>query len=281
MTHGEPPRFRRAGDDGLKIGREGLEPIFRFIERAEERPFFLWYAPFMPHRPHTPPREYVERYREEGRSEDLALYYAMCSWFDQTVGELLQYLEQKGLGENTLVVYVADNGWIQRTPRTPVPSGWRRPMVPRSKLSPNEGGIRTPIMLRWPGRIGPGQIDTPVSSVDLAPTILAAAGLSPAPEMRGVDLISAGEVRGRSTVFGADWDHDVADPADPVQSLQHRWCVQGRWKLIVPHAPNISDPRVQLYDVVTDPDETRNLALEQPDRVQELLDEIQQWWPVD
>lgn len=235
----------------------------------------------MPHHPHTPPDKYVQQYRREGRSQDLALYYAMCSWFDQTVGELLQYLERKGLAPNTLVVYVADNGWIQRTPEAPVPSGWRRPAMPRSKLSPNEGGIRTPIMLRWPGRIEPGQIDTPVSSVDLAPTILAAAGRSPAPEMRGVNLISAGEVAGRSTVFGADWNHDVADPADPVQSLQHRWCVQGQWKLIVPHAPNISDPRVQLYDVVTDPDETRNLVFEKPELVRKLLDEIQRWWRVE
>lgn len=125
MTHGKPPRWRRAGDDGLKIGREGLEPIFQFIERAGENPFFLWYAPFMPHRPHTPPEKYVARYRQEGRSEELTLYYAMCRWFDQTVRELLQYLERKDLRENTLVVYVADNGWIQWTREMPVPSGWR------------------------------------------------------------------------------------------------------------------------------------------------------------
>ncbi len=238
----------------------------------------------MPHGPHTPPEEYAKRYRQEGRSEKVALYYGMCSWFDQTVGELLAYLDRQGLRENTLVVYVCDNGWITRSPESPVPSawrGWRYPLLPGSKLSPNEGGVRTPIMLRWPGRIEPEQIDTPVSSIDLAPTILAAAGLQPPQEMPGVNLLSPAEVNRRNLVFGGDWDHDVINSQDPVQNLQHRWCVQGRWKLIVPHAANIPDARLQLFDVVSDPDEIRNLVFEKPDLVRRLLDEIQQWWPVD
>ena len=85
MTRGFPEPGGRHGDDGLKIGREGLEPIQKFVDMAvdQEKPFFLWYAPFLPHTPHRPPERLLKKYRD-GRPLTVAKYYAMCEWFDET-----------------------------------------------------------------------------------------------------------------------------------------------------------------------------------------------------
>ena len=91
MTRGFPNPGGRHGDDGLKIGREGLTPIFDFIDHAttEKKPFFVWYAPFLPHTPHTPPEHLFKKYKAKGIASDhIARYYAMVEWFDETCGQL-------------------------------------------------------------------------------------------------------------------------------------------------------------------------------------------------
>ena len=271
MTHGDPRRRGRHGDDGLKIGREGMQPIFDFIEGAGERPFFVWYAPFLPHTPHNPPQRLLDKYTQPGKSIHVARYQAMCEWFDETCGELLGHLDEKGLAENTLVVFVTDNGWIQDEARPR--------FAPRSKRSPYDGGIRTPIMLRWPGRIEPGRYETLVSSIDLAPTILAAAGLEPTDEMPGINLLEVADAGGKSDrarIFGEIFDHDVADIDRPAASLMYRWCVEGRWKLILPAG---RDEQPELYDLAADPHETRDFASDQTERVMRMTSAIDEWWP--
>src|SRR5690606_33671939 len=78
----------RHGGPGLAIGRESMQPIFDFMAEESPQPFFVWYAPMMPHEPHNPPAELLAKYQAPDRHEKLARYYAMCEWFDQTVGEL-------------------------------------------------------------------------------------------------------------------------------------------------------------------------------------------------
>jgi arylsulfatase A-like enzyme len=70
------------------------------------------------------------------------------------------------------------------------------------------------------------------------------------------------------------------DPDNPIASLKYRWCVRAPWKLIVPHAPQLIDAEVELYDLGTDPTETHNLASQHPERVAQLYREIQNWWPI-
>ncbi len=270
MTHGDPNRRGRHGDEGLKIGREGMQPIFDFIDGCGDKPFFVWYAPMMPHMPHVPPQRILQHYQQEGRSPFVAGYYAMCEWFDETCGQLLDYLDQKGLSDNTLVVYVADNGWIQN------PNDRR--FAPKSKRSPYDGGLRTPIMLRWPGHIKPQRDDTtPVSSLDLVPTILAACGVKLTTDLPGENLlpICAGQRLERSRIFGEVYAHDGVDLDRPASSLQYRWVFDGRFKLILPQS---ADEQPELYDVVADPHETKNLAAALPDRVKELTAAINAWW---
>ncbi|CAN0366870.1 unnamed protein product, partial [Ectocarpus sp. 4 AP-2014] len=162
MTRGFPEPGGRHGDDGLKIGRESLGPIPAFLDEAVEagHPFFLWYAPFLPHAPHTPPERLLAKYRDRAPTQPVAKYWAMCEWFDETCGLLLDELESRDLSDNTIVIYACDNGWINLPNRTAY--------APRSKRSPYDGGLRTPILFRWPNRIEPRRDEsTPVSTIDI------------------------------------------------------------------------------------------------------------------
>ncbi len=273
MTHGDPQRGGRHGDAGLTIGRQGLEPVFQFIgqAKADGKPFLLWYAPMMPHTPHNPPPKMLDRYLKLTDSESVARYYAMCEWFDQTCGELLDFLEKESLRQETLVVFICDNGWIQ-DPKRP------NQFAPRSKRSVYEGGIRTPIMLSLPGRIAPKRDEqTLASSIDIVPTILAACGL-PAPEkLPGVNLLDAAALSQRDTIYGEIYSHDVADVDNPTRSLQYRWTISGWWKLIVP-ATEGEAARPELYHLRNDPHENRDLAPEKPDLVKQLRQRLDAWW---
>lgn len=269
MTHGEPKRGGRHGDKGLEIGRKTMKPIFNFVADCGDDPFLLWYAPLLPHTPHNPPERLLERYRTPGRSIHVARYYAMCEWFDETCGQLLDDLDKRGLRKNTIVLFASDNGWIQRTNR--------RGYAPRSKRSPNEGGVRTPIMISWPDHVTPGTRKQLASTIDFAPTVLRACGVASARTLPGVDLVALAESNAteRQTVFGEIFAHDVADVDDPSRSLKFRWFISDRWKLIVPAA---SEEPTQLYDVLSDPAEARDLAAEQPERVAALREALDRWW---
>ena len=275
MTHGDVKRGGRHGDAGLKIGRQGMKPLFDFIDRAvkvDRKPFFIWYAPFLPHTPHNPPKRLLAKYTAPGRSPFIARYHAMCEWFDETCGQLLAYLDKNRLADNTLVAYICDNGWIQRPDRGGADFN-------RSKRSPYDGGVRTPIMLRWPGRIQPRtDKQTLASSIDLPPTILTACGVKPTAQMPGLNLLDTPAVEKRKTLFGEVFTHDVVDLADPATSLRHRWCVEGRWKLIVPSKRHVPDGRTELYDLIADPHEKNDLAVKHPDTVARLRKLLDQWW---
>ena len=292
LTHGDADRGGRHGDEGLNIGRFGLRPIFDFIDGAGDQPFFVWYAPFLPHTPHTPPQRLLEQYAQPGRPIEIARYYAMCAWLDETVGELLEYLAEHELDETTVVAFVTDNGWIQRSSLTNAPPYWNQMFAPRSKQSPYEGGVRTPIMLRWPGVIPPVRLGALASSLDLAPTILAAAGVDAPDDMPGLNLLDLanGVAVERDAIFGEGFAHDIADVDDPTQSLLYRWCIDGRWKLILSYDGSVSryeavhrrtDNLPELYDLAADPHETRNVAEDNPEIVARLSERVAAWWPAD
>src|SRR5580704_2735518 len=279
MTHGDAKHGGRHGDDGLRIGREGLKPVLEFINSCGDSPYFLWYAPMMPHVPHDPPKRLLIKYLSPRRPLRVAKYYAMCEWFDETCGQLLNFLERKGQTQKTLVVFVVDNGWIP--PQVDANRGSTpAQFAPRSKLSPYDGGVRTPILVSMPGTIAPADYPTLVSSIDIAPTVLAAAGLPKRKTMPGLNLLEVIAEHGhttRTTVFGEIFDHIVVDIDDPIAGLQFRWCVDGNWKLILPtDHPQASE----LYDVLADPLERQNQAAAQPEIVRKLTEELDEWWQI-
>lgn len=288
MTHGEVARKGRHGDDGLTIGRHGLNPIFDFIDGAGGKPFFVWYAPFLPHTPHNPPDRLLKKYEGLDLPPPVAKYYAMIEWLDDTVGELLDGLESRKLAANTLVLYVADNGWMQATEPKPA-------QPTRGKMSPYDAGIRTPLIVRWPGRAKPGRDDrTLAGSIDVMPTLLRAAGITPPQDLPGIDLLDAAALARRDTLFGSLFVHTAVDVAKPVDNLKYRYAVrEDGWKLILPYTPNrdatlMIDGRTadwmrsepELYNVREDPHERHDRAADRPDVVKELRAAIEKWWRV-
>ena len=288
MTRGFPEPGGRHGDDGLKIGRKGMEPIFDFVEHAMEgeKPFYLWYAPFLPHTPHNPPEELFKKYRAKVDSDFVARYYAMCEWFDITCGQLIDFIDEKGLSENTMFVYICDNGWIQS-----VDSG---KYAPRSKQSANEGGTRQPTMYCWPGVIEPGDRgDQLASSIDIVPTMLAAAGIEAPEGLPGMNLmpiLKSGKPTPREEVLGETFAHDIANVDRPEDSLIYRWIVRGQWKLLLTYDGKVNryasthprtEKRPQLFNLLEDPHENTNLASGNPGVVKQLATEIRNWWTVE
>jgi len=268
MTHGDVARGGRHGDEGLKIGRQGNQPVYDFLAANRDKPFFVWYAPMLPHSPHNAPERLLAKYRDKTDSIYIARYWAMCEWWDEQCGELLEHLEKEGLAENTLVVYLTDNGWIQRPDN--------QQFAPRSKRSPYEGGIRTPIMVRWPARLKPRRDDqTLVSSLDIAPTILAACGVAPTKDMAGINLLdaAAGKPGTRDTLLGEIYEHDVPDIDRAEPGLMFRWCIQGDWKLI----QSADGKRRELFNVKSDPREEKDLATAEPERVGQLAKHLRPW----
>ncbi|MBD3268240.1 sulfatase-like hydrolase/transferase [bacterium] len=271
MTHGDIDRGGRHGDEGLKIGRETMQPIYDFIDEDRNQPFFMWYAPFLPHTPHNPPERLLKKYRDKTDSIHIAKYWANCEWFDETCGELLNYLDEKNLTENTIVLYVCDNGWIQKPNQ--------RGYAERSKRTPYEGGIRTPIMVKWPGHIKPRMdTTTPVSAVDLAPTILHACGLEPTDPMQGKSLLNRDALKKRDAVCGAAYTHDAVDIEKPITSLKYTYIIAGEWKLIQPSGRNETGTTPELYNVMDDPDENHDLAAANPQKVAHLQTQLKSWW---
>lgn len=264
----------RHGDDGLIIGRQTMKPIYDFIQSCAQTPFFVWYAPILPHEPHDPPERILKKYLIDGRDERQAKYWAMCEWFDETCGELVNWLDQHGYRENTLVVYVVDNGWLQTN--GPVRQGDQ--FLTRSKNTPYEDGVRTPIILRRPGWINPGRHEELVSTIDLAPTMLAASGAAVPDKMPGVNLlpiIREGKSLNRHDVYGEIYLHDCVELGKPRLSVTHRWIRHDDWKLIVPTKAGV-DP--ELYRVTNDPHEKENLAGTNSDRIKELRQRLDERW---
>jgi uncharacterized sulfatase len=272
FTHGMT-KGQRHGDEGLAIGRKTMQPIYDFIDDAQTKgkPFLVWYAPMMPHLAHNPPKRILKKYLDKTPSERVARYWAMCEWFDETCGQLLEHLEQKKLADNTIVVFLADNGYIQDTEK--------EEYAPRSKQSPNEGGIRTPIMIRWPGHVKPRMSEDDLAiSVDLAPTLLHACGVEPPKQMSGINLLDENAVKNRHTIFGECFTHTAVDLDHPAASLRWRWVIDGNFKLISPDAHNEPKDRTQLYDLLKDPHENHDLASVQPERVKALQAHLDAWW---
>ena len=272
MTHGDPKRGGRHGDEGLKIGRQGMKEIFDFIDDAGEKPFFVWYAPFLPHTPHNPPKRLLDKYTKKTESKFIARYWAMCEWFDETCGQLLDHLDEKKLADDTIVLYVTDNGWIQRADNGRY--------APRSKRSQYDGGLRTPIMVRWPGKVKPGERPELANSIDLAPTLLKACGLPPTKAMQGIDLLDDAALAKRKSTYGGVYLHNAVDIQKPSANLTYRWLIDGDWKLILPHKPN-NNPGAEseLYNLAKDPHEHQNLAKTKPTKTKRLARQLNKLLP--
>ncbi len=270
MTRGD-----RHGDAGLDIGRKTMQPVRDFIKKCqqEETPFFVWYAPFLPHSPHNAPPAILEESKKRWQPGDQSArgpYLACVEWFDQTVGELMTILKDSDVDDNTLVIYVTDNGWI---------CGDRLNQYgPRSKQSPYDGGVRTPIMLRWPAKVAPGFREEAVISIDIAPTILASLGLEKAADMQGVNLLDPVAVKNRGAIYGECFTHNAVDIDRPEANLRWRWMIEGDYKLIVPATQNEPNAATELYRIIDDPYERDEVSNKHPEVVANMQKALNAWY---
>ena len=271
MSHGDAAKGGRHGDEGLTIGRKTMQPAFDFMDKATKdgKPFFVWYAPMLPHQPHNPPERLLAHYKDKTASEFERKYAGNVEWFDESCGQLLDYLAKAKLAENTLVVYVTDNGWIQDP---------HAAKFVRSKLSQYDAGHRTPMMVRWPGKVKPSKSEALASSVDIAPTLLAAVGVKADSAMAGVNLLDKAALKARPAIFGEDYAHDAVDIDKPASSLRYRWIIEGEWKLILPNAAVERNAEAELYHIPADPHEKTNLAASDGERVAALTKKLDAAW---
>jgi arylsulfatase A-like enzyme len=259
----------RPGDEYLtdRIGRHAVEFIKK--QKNEKKPFFLNVGFNAPHSPFHAKKSLLEKYGHL-RPEPLNFYAAMVASMDENIGLILAALKENGLQTNTLVVFTSDNG-----PTGPLRIGWlpnwRTDMIVGSaepltgkKGGFQEGGIREPYILRWPGKLEGGQIyEQPVSTMDLYPTLCAAAGASipSATHLNGVNLLPflSGEKAGAPHAF-LFWKKD---DLGAVRS--------GNWKLL------IHGGKIQLFNLKQDIRESNDLATIHPDITAKLLKTFDGW----
>jgi arylsulfatase A-like enzyme len=215
----------------------------------------------------------TEKWGREGQrdvrlTQDHAVYAGMVEAMDLAVGKVLAQLDALGLSENTIVIFTSDNGGLSTS------EGWPTSNLPLrgGKGWMYEGGIREPLLVRWPGTVKPGSvIAAPVTSPDFFPTLLEAAGAKPAPGqiLDGVSLVPI--LRGGTAPDRAifwQYPHYGNQGGAPAAAVR-----RGPWKLI--HW--FEDDRFELFNVVADLGEATDLAAREPARVVALRTELAAW----
>lgn len=271
-----------SGGDGLGLGRETMAPVFNFIDEVSgKKPFFVWFAPLLPHEPHDAPGRYRQAYLGKGLSEGAIAYYANISWFDDVLGQLLAFLDQRGLRENTLLVYLSDNGWQQGPTEQ-----WGIDGGPRGKNSVYDLGFRTPLLFSLPSVIAPGVNEQQlVSAVDLLPTMLGFAGLPTPEDSLGFSLhdrltgVAEQAAPYRSDVVAgirsvrAEFSRKLDDTLSIGREEEAYFVRDQQWRFVWLKSSNATE----LYDIENDPIETQNLAAGHPELVAKYQRRVDEW----
>lgn len=244
----------------------------RIIENAGEKPFFLYTAFSVPHFPLDEPWSWLDRFPET-ETTSRRQYNASVSHMDEAIGRIVEALERTGRRENTLIVFVSDNGG-QRSWSSAEQYRGRYKDKPHTVLGDNEplrgwkgdvyeGGIRVPALANFPGVPESSVVEQPVHIVDWMPTLCGLAGSDPGSGLRwdGIDV----------------WPH-IAGTAGSTIEREMYWKTPGMlaarhgdWKLIQNHAGG----NAQLFNLADDPLETRNLIQELPAKAKDLKDRLE------
>lgn len=278
-----------------KIGRETMEPIYRFVntQLEAENPFFIWYAPYIPHAPTNAPEKFRKPYYNKNLEPYELDYYANITWLDESVGELLEFFEEKELMDNTVFLLLTDNGM------TIHPNPWWGGL--KGKSSVWQMGIRTPLLVKWGNKLTQSVCNIPVSSVDVVPTFLECAGIDYSDvQLPGRNIIDVGMDCSTSDVvpvFGEVYNPNPKVNDITEKTVSYRYVIMGDYKLISPE--NISDrlwlhdgwpgyrpedhfTNVRLFNIKRDPNELVNLAEfgEYDKKRDEMIAVLNEWWPV-
>lgn len=236
------------------------------------KPFFLYMAHYAVHKPYNADGRFVQKYLDAGHTAPEAAYLALVEGMDQSLGELLYYLTRHNLAKNTIVIFMSDNGGFSHAPREGAPNTQNYPLR-GGKGALYEGGIREPMIIRWPGVTRVGSICSQYVSIqDFYPTILAMAGIEHYRTVQTVDGKSmipylkdpARSDTGRAIIwnFPNDWTGGRLGNDNFWLAAIRR----GDWKLIYFEKYG----RLELYNLKDDIKESRNLAGRYPRKVTEL-----------
>lgn len=265
--------------DNPEKDAHGVEKVTQhaldFLERNRDRRFFLELSYNSIHAPVMAPKAILEKYRTRtgsDRPENRPIIGAMMEILDAGVGRVLAKLDQLGLRENTLVIFYSDNGGLLKDgAQTPFRGG---------KAQLYEGGIRVPLIIRWPGVVARGRVsDLPVTTVDFFPTLLDLTG-QPAASKGELDGISlASHLRGEPAPVrdGIYWHYPhyhasgLGGPAGAVRA--------GNWKYIEYYETTLTGKghELELFDLRADPGEAKNLAADEPAKVAKLRAQLAAW----
>lgn len=263
-----------------------------FIKQSGKRPFLAYIATNLPHFPLDVPDWRAEPYRKKGLHEDNARTYGMIDNIDSNVGRILAKLKELGIENNTLVIFMSDNGPRDRRTKNDVYPGRWVANLRGTKTSVYDCGIRVPFFVRWPGKIATNtKISTMGTMIDILPTVLEACQI-PVPnglELDGKSLLSLWQ--GKAT---ADDDRpffaQLHGGPTPFKYMHFAVRTQ-KFKLIAPqddphtilYQPKDAElnkvlSSLELYDVEADPSERINLAKKHPDIVANLLTKYENWF---
>lgn len=246
---------------------------------ADGVPFFCYFAHYAPHTPIEPDERFAPEYRSAGLDETEAAYASLIAGMDKSVGDLLGLLDELGIAENTLVVFMSDNGGLTHRLRSMEKPFTHNAPLSSGKGAHHEGGIRVPQIVRWPGVVDPGgTCAEPVVIYDWMPTLLECAGAGGPPDLDGRSLLpllrdADAPWPERTLVwhFPNFWGplnqpEPVKGPGMGPSSTIRR----GDWKLIYYH----TDRRFELFNLREDLGETHNLAESEPERLRALANEL-------
>ncbi len=265
------------------------EAVEAFVRENQKRPFFLYFAPIEPHVAMHPPQEWVDSYPKSWDKKAYrgnrgylphpaprAGYAAMISDLDQHVGQLLELLDELGLRDNTLVIFSSDNGPTHDVGGADTKFFDSAGGLRGRKGSVYEGGIRVPMIARWPGKIKAGSsTDHPSAFYDVMPTLCDVAGAKPPTKSDGISFLPT------LTQTGEQEPHDFLlwefHGYGGQQAL-----ISGDWKLIrknlMPRRRGKKQKKaapakivVELYNLKTDPREAHNVAAQHPERVKQAI----------
>lgn len=275
---GEPNFWRRSSE---LIADEAV----RFVEAHRDEPFYVNVWSLHPHAPLDPSEEQMAPYaklqsdRVTGKfTTPFGVFYGCVTELDRHIGRLLDKLDELGLAENTIVLFSSDNGpediHLVETAHSGV--GSAGPFRGR-KRSLYEGGIRTPFIIRWPGRVPAGLVDntTVLSGVDFLPSVCRLAGVA-APEglqQDGEDMSPALLGKPRERRKSLLWERRFIVIGDPIHKSPMMAIREGRWKLLM----NPDRSRVELYDIPNDPSEVDNVAEKHRGVVKRLSKRLMRW----
>lgn len=238
------------------------EKALDFIENNKKQPFFCYVPYNAPHSPHQVPDKFFDKYKAKGLDDELASIYGMCDNMDENIGKLLQKLDDSGLSENTIVIFMTDNG----------PNGVRyNANMKGIKGSVDEGGVRVPCFVRWKGKITPHKIKTLGSHIDIFPTLQEICGLKSVKTkpLDGISLVKS--LLGNDQKVEREIYSHVAQPEKNIKAFPGA-VRTNQYRLIV------KENTTELYDMLKDPEQKYNIASTETATLEKLKSDYQNWF---